>query len=402
MEDIIIVGGGASGLTASIFCARNNKKVLILEHKDKAGKKILATGNGKCNYTNLYYDENCYRGENKSFIENVINQFDAKHTIKFFQQLGIYPKNKNGYMYPNSEQALSILDVLLMELKRLNVEILCNENVETIVKEKDKFIIETSNNKFISRNVVIATGGCASNKFGSDGSGYKFAKTFGHNIIQVTPALVALKSNKKFLKKLSGVRVTAEISLYVNNILTSKEFGEIQFTNYGISGIPTFQISRYATKALANKKDTYVILDFMPDINIRDLENLIKVRLKDNYYKTMYEFMIGLFNNKLSDVILSQAGINSDIKCNKFNNIKKLAEKIKLFKIDISGDNSFENAQVCAGGVDTRQIDVNSMQSKLVKGLYFIGEVLDVDGTCGGYNLQWAWSSAYVLGKSFK
>jgi len=251
MSHVIIVGGGASGLVAGIFAARRNHKVTILEHKDKIGKKILATGNGKCNYTNLVQLPECYRSNDNTFPMKVLSLFGVQETIDFFCDLGIYPKEeRQGYMYPNSEQASSVVQVLEMELARLQVRICLGTHVEHISKKKNSFHLTTNQGNFTADKVILATGGCASPNHGSDGSGFLLAKELGHKIIKPLPALVQLRSKEKYFKTLAGVRTDAAIGLFVNDKLMAKEEGELLIANYGVSGIPVFQISRFASKAL--------------------------------------------------------------------------------------------------------------------------------------------------------
>ncbi|MDF2473280.1 MAG: hypothetical protein K0R21_1062 [Anaerocolumna sp.] len=399
MGEVIIVGGGASGLMAGIIAARQKHKVTILEHKDKIGKKILATGNGKCNYTNLMQTPECYRSSDSTFPGKVLAQFDVTKTLDFFSDLGIYPKEKRGYIYPNSEQAASIVEVLKMELERLNVKIQCNIHVERIVK-KESFLIITNKGQFRADKIILATGGCASAQLGSDGSGYELAKELGHRIIKPLPALVQLKSSEKYFKTLAGVRIEALVKLFINQKLMTEEYGELLMANYGVSGIPIFQISRFAAKALSENNKVILKIDFLPSLNWTEVSNLINNRIKNNPVKNMEELLIGLFNHKLAYVMLKEAGIPAYLPCKDANQNKvtNLVNQIKEWSIPINEPNSFDQAQVSAGGIDTREIRPDTMESKLIKGLYFTGEIIDVDGTCGGYNLQWAWTTGFVAG----
>jgi len=400
VANVIIVGGGASGLVAAIIAARLKHKVTILEHKDKIGKKILATGNGKCNYTNMLQLPECYRSNDSSFAMKVLSKFDVNQTIEFFEQLGIYPKEKNGYVYPNSEQALSVVEVLRLELERLKVKICCDVHVEQLRNNNNQFTLLTNKGNYTADRVILATGGCASPQLGSDGSGYKLARALGHKIIKPLPALVQLKSSEHYFKTLAGVRTEAFIHLYVNETLISEEKGELQIVNYGVSGIAIFQLSRFASKALSENKKVHLMIDYLPSLNEKETLTLITSRIKANPIKTIEEALIGLFNNKLAFVMLKEAGISPKITCEAVNKnqIHDLVRKIKEWKVTITEPNSFEQAQVSAGGIDTTEINPESMESKLIKGLSFTGELLDVEGTCGGYNLQWAWSTGAVAG----
>lgn len=424
--DVIIIGAGASGLTAAISAARQGSRVLVLEQKEKAGKKILATGNGKCNYTNLFQAPECYRSGDSTFAWKVLSSFDVNRTIEFFEELGIYPRERDGYLYPNSEQALSVLQVLLFECERLNVTISCNERVtgikkpdftvyteQTIFADPDlkkknnknpKSLIAASvkKNTYEGKKLILAAGGCASPKLGSDGSGYSLAEGFGHRIIKPLPALVQLKSPEKFCKTLSGVRTASKITLFQDSKLLAKEAGEILFTDYGISGIPILQVSRYASIALDKGERLHLCLDFLPELEFDKVLKLIKERIQRNSNRTLEQMLVGLFQYKLSYIMILSAGLDPYKKAEivKPQEIEALVKQIKEFTMRIHATNSFENAQVCAGGIATAEINAATMESKRCKNLYLSGEIIDVDGTCGGYNLQWAWSSGYLAGLS--
>ncbi|NLK27447.1 MAG: NAD(P)/FAD-dependent oxidoreductase [Clostridiales bacterium] len=438
--DIIIIGAGASGLMAAITAARNGSSCLVIEHQDRIGKKIFATGNGKCNFSNLVQEPECYRSEDSSFAMKVLSKFNVQQTITFFEELGIYPKERMGYLYPNSEQAASIVQVLDMECRRLGVTFALNEKVIGI-KDPDFTVIterkihaepdgkgkaekgkrsrqaqSKKSNKatitnasitmetksYYAKKLILATGGCASPKLGSDGSGYPLAKHFGHKIIKPLPALVQLKSSEKYCKTLSGVRTIGLVSAYTGSVLLSKEMGEMIFTDYGISGIPIMQISRFVAKALDQQKKVYLKIDFLPSRSLVEVIQILQNRLRHDTTKNIEEMMIGLFNHKLSYILIKQAGLDPEKNVGKMSkrDMESLAQQIKSFSMDITDTNNFEYAQVSAGGVATSQLDEETMESKLRKNLYIIGELADVDGTCGGYNLQWAWSSGYVAGVS--
>ncbi len=404
MNHVIIVGGGASGLVAGIFAARQKNKVTILEHKAKIGKKILATGNGKCNYTNLYQQPECYRGNDSSFALKLLSQFDVNRTIDFFKELGIYPKEKNGYVYPNSEQASSVVDVLRLELMQLKVSICCEVHVERVSKVKNRFLIATDKGEYTADQVILATGGCASPNLGSDGSGYKMAENLGHRIIKPLPGLVQLKSDSRYFKTLAGVRTGATVQLYINGKYVTREQGELLLAAYGVSGIPVLQLSRYASRALSENKKVHLVIDYLPFLKKEEVIGLLCERIKRYPSRTMEEAMIGLLNQKLAYVSIKEAGIEPGVCCGtvRTGNLKALANQLKEWTVMITGPNSFEQAQVTAGGIDTSEINPDTLESKLIKGLYFTGELIDIDGTCGGYNLQWAWSTGAVAGTNCK
>jgi len=397
--DCIVIGGGASGMMVAITAAKNGLNTGILEHSDRVGKKILQTGNGKCNITNTALQKDCYLSEDKDFIMDIIGLFNVSDTIDFFKSLGIYPKSKNGYIYPNSEQASSVLDVLRLELEHQKVSINTDIDVINIGKTDDLFKINTTKGQFTCKKLIIATGSNAAPKSGSDGSGYKLAKALGHSIIKPLPALVQLKSDLTFCKMMSGVRSEGKVQLMVEDELVASDTGEVQYTDYGISGIPVFQISRFAVRAVDSNRKTEVIIDMLPLVYESDLVEMLKSRIENDGYKTMEQFLVGLLNKKLVGAVLKRANVGlNDIASNKIDLLEKIVSIIKAFVVPINGFNSFENAQVCSGGVKTSEISSETMQSKIVSDLYFAGEVVDVDGVCGGYNLQWAWSSGYVAG----
>lgn len=408
--DILILGGGASGLVAAIAALRRQKTVTILEHKDKPGKKILATGNGKCNFTNTCLTRECYHSDNKEFPMEVLKQFGYKDAIAFFQELGIYPKIRNGYVYPCSEQAASVLDVLLMELAHRKARIVTSVHVVKLEK-KDRGFLATAESAgkeeavrrtaFSGKRVILATGGMSYPKLGSDGSGYTLARSMGHHIRKPVPALIGLTSSDIFFKGVSGVRTQARVLLHIDGKPWKEDTGELQLMEYGISGIPAFQLSRHASKALSEKRKVHIVVDFFPELSMEKTNALLKERGKDTY-KTVGEMMIGLLNRKLCQSLLKKAGLDSR-KPGKFLSEKeflRLSECIKKAVFPIEGTNGFSQAQITAGGIDTREVNPATMESRLVKGLYFAGEILDADGICGGYNLQWAWATGILAGRN--
>ena len=403
MTRVGIVGAGASGLMAAITAAKNGADVCIYENKDKAGKKILATGNGRCNFTNTCQDPSFYRSDNKDFPVNVLEKFDYKAVLDFFYELGICTNDRNGYIYPKSDQAVAVLEVLLMEAKRVGVKIITDCKIVEIRKRKIEFkLINENGDVFRADKVILCAGSKASPITGSDGSGYSLAKSFGHSLVPVLPSLVQLRCKEKFYKKVSGVRVNGKVTLYVDNKKTASDTGEIQLTNYGISGIPVFQISRYASIGLYNKKEVKAVINFMPDYSKEELYKFICDRISKRPEKTLDEFFTGIFNKKLSQLFVSILNLKDNTKVStlKENDIERMNKLISSFTTIVTETNSFEQAQVCCGGINTKEIDKDTLESLCVKDLYFAGEIMDVDGICGGYNLQWAWSSGYTAGIS--
>ncbi len=398
MKDVVIVGGGAAGLFAAACLSRAGLSVTVLEHKDRAGKKILATGNGRCNYTNLAQKPEYYRGDNPEFAWNAISRFGAKDAMAWFQEQGVLPKSRNGYIYPMSEQASAVLSVLLMSCERYGAEIITGSHVGKILREPQCFKVYCEEGVYKSRFVILATGGMSAPVHGSDGSGYPLAKQLGHRIIEPVPALAAMYIDDTFMKGWTGVRATGCGKLRLDKPegkVCTMETGEFQMVDYGISGIPVFQMSRYAARALKDGRRVYLSLDFMLEYSAKALEELLQQRLQCRPEQTMEDQMVGMFHKKLAHIMLVRAGIAPRMHGGKLGDmeIKALVEQIKNFTVPISSVQDFAHSQVSAGGVDTSQI-AEDMESKLVPGLYMAGELLDVDGTCGGYNLQWAWTSA--------
>lgn len=396
-QQIIIIGAGASGLAAGITAAREGASVTIMEHTARPGKKLLSTGNGKCNITNLQLPKDAYRGNQPDFVFPALHTVTVSQTMDFFKELGIVLTERNGYVYPNSGQASTVLEAMLFELEHLGVRIVTECPVKEI--KKDLTVI-TDHGKQRYDRIILAAGSMAAPKTGSDGSGYNLARKLGHHIIEPLPALVQLRCKEKWYKQAAGVRTDALVTLKIDGKAAASDRGELQITDYGISGIPVFQISRYAAKALNEGRQAVAELDFLPELSLTDLEKLLFTRHIQFSYRPAEEFLHGVLNSKLAKILLKEAGIGrkSWVKEITEKEIKKLVHCIKELKTIIVSTNTFDQAQVCSGGVDTREVDPVTMESKLIRGLYFSGEILDVDGICGGYNLQWAWSSGITAG----
>lgn len=402
--DIIVVGGGASGLMAAISAAKESANVLVLEHMDVPAKKILATGNGRCNYTNTVQGKQYYRSESPDFVVPSLTKFSEKEATAFFHSLGVMTVEKNGYCYPRTLQASIIRNALLKELERLHVNVMCDVGIRKIERTKDGFALDTKSGPFKCKSVILATGGKADPKSGSDGSGYIYAKSLGHTVTPTTPALVPLVGNVDWLKATKGVRQEASVTLYINNQRVASDQGEVQFTDYGLSGIPVFQISRFATMALSRKESVEIVIDFVPDVSCDALEIWLQTQM-DQYRTggTIVSILAGIVNQKLADVLGGKLPFaNQPFSKLSTKQLQMLITKsIQLLKetvVPIIDSKSYSQAQVTAGGISTLEIYADTMESKLVPGLFFAGEVMDVDGMCGGYNLQWAWSSGNVAG----
>lgn len=391
-KKVCIVGGGAAGMIAAIMAARNHAAVTILEHNEKTGKKLLATGNGRCNLTNEKQEKMCYHSEHPELLWDILQNFPSEQTLDFFEKIGIYPVSKNGYFYPSSMQASSVQEVLEMEARFLKVKIKCKEHVKEIkvsdTKENPRFSVVTETWQYPADAVILACGSQASEIDGADGSGYTLAKQLGLKVINPLPALVPLKGKGNYFSKWAGTRIYGKIYLQSQNEIVQTEEGELQLTDYGISGIPVFQLSGLAAKLLQHQHSVTLMIDFLPDVTPKELEELLLKRKELCPYKTTKELCIGLFPKKLIEVLVDK---NTDL--------STLAEKIKKFSMEIVGTKPFSNAQVCQGGVSLEEISPKTMECKKIPGLYLAGELLDADGICGGYNLQWAWSSGACAGK---
>lgn len=402
MKQIIVIGAGAAGLVSAIWASRGGARVILLEHTDRVGKKILVTGNGHCNFTNQEMRADCFRGGSRRWVQNVLERFGQPETLEFFRSLGIVPTEKNGYFYPASGQATAILDALRCEIVHQNVNVYTNVEIKCIKKWKGQFVVEQSNGEKIAADaLILACGSKAAKKTGSDGSGYEFAKKFGHSIEPVLPALTCLRTKGTFLKQWAGVRTQGEIRVMVDGKLWEKDRGELQLTDYGVSGIPTFQVSRYASLGLFQRKQVVVSLDFLPNYDEKETLSFLQERKKLLSHLSMEEGLEGMFHKKLVGIFLKEAGISPVKRWSavRFEELKCLAGKIKNIELEVTGTGDFEQAQVCAGGVSVKEINPETMESKLVSGLYFAGEMIDIDGICGGYNLQFAWSSGSIAGK---
>ncbi len=400
MKRVIIIGGGASGLVAAIAAARCGSKVTILEHQNQVGKKILVTGNGRCNYTNTDQQLEHYHGGSLDFVRTALAEFDLNQTLSFFGGLGICPKSRNGYLYPRSDSAASVVEALRLECEHLKVKIACQSVVTSIEKSEGTFKVYTPGWTYEAEKLILAAGSKAAPTTGSDGSGYELAKGLGHSIVTPYPALVQLLSREKYLNQLAGVRTEASVSLYADESFVVSDRGELQINAGNLSGIVTFQISAEAAKAMAKKSSCVVKIDFWPEISLDRLMEYLKKRISGNEYKSVTQFLNGLFPKKLSEVFTDSCGFSKKLTAGKLteDNIKILCNHIKEFPVKITGTNGFESAQCCSGGVALSEVDPKTMESKICENLYLCGELLDVHGDCGGYNLQWAWTSGYLAG----
>ena len=378
-KSIIIIGGGPSGMMAAISAARQGAaEVRILEKNDFLGRKLLATGNGRCNLTNI----NCP---------------EADKTRYFFSEIGLMTRvEEEGRVYPYSEQATAVQEILLNELHRLDVNILCGKDVQRIDKTDSAFQITTSDGENLSSDaIILTTGGKAGPQYGSTGDGYRFAKVFGHTIIRTMPSLVQFVSDRSFFRELKGVRAKGLVVLMREGESVDRESGEIQFTEEGLSGICILNLSKHYLKG------DMVKIDLFPEYSDA-MNDLLFDRTVLIGNGTVIEFLTGMVHKKLIPVLIREAALDECRTAGSLNQdeIIKLAQLLKGWQISITGTKGWKEAQVTAGGVDLAEINRETMESKMVPKLYFAGELLNVDEKCGGYNLQWAWSSGFTAGKA--
>jgi predicted Rossmann fold flavoprotein len=402
MVDMIVVGAGAAGLIVSITAARAGQKVLLLEQNSKIGKKILVSGNGKCNIDNKYITSKRFHGQNTDFIQKVLKDHNFDSVQKFFTSIGLeLIEGKEGKMFPMSLQASAVVEILEYEAKRLGVEILCDCTVTSIIKEKNTFTLETPLGVQQCEKLLLASGSAAAPQLGGSNSGYAFATKMGHSLIPRHPSLVQLCSEEQWVKASAGVKVAGLAKLYANGEYITEKKGDLLFTNYGISGLAILDLSREVSTRLANYDYCELSLDLMPEFSKEKLTNLLLDRIQKESAKPIILWLQGVLNKKLIHIILTQskckARTESDLNRKE---VGKLVYSIKNLKLSINDTKGFKGAEVATGGVDTAEVNPQTMESKLVPGLYFAGEILDVDGDRGGFNFHFAWVSGLRAGNS--
>ncbi|MNM67952.1 hypothetical protein D3C81_794990 [compost metagenome] len=409
-HNILVVGGGASGLMNAILLKDFGLDVAIVEGTDRVGKKILTTGNGRCNISNnnIDYPFSGYYSDTENFFIEALNKFSVEDTLNFFSFLGLpIVELEKGKLYPQSLQASSVVDIFRLALEDRKIPVYNSCKIKSIHKRK-KFILSTDNadlSEFSCDKLILSCGGKSAEKTGSDGSGYKLAKELGHSIIKPLPAIVQLKLNYPSLKALSGIKFDALASILVDDIIIRSDFGEVLFTDYGISGPPILQLSHIASKSIENDKKVSVVVDLFPNKSKEDIENFIYGHFSMFSHRKVIDSLIGVLNKKLIPIFLKEAKINDlhkpvcDLTWSEKSNIISLMKK---WQFSCVGTNGFNNAQVTSGGINTSEVNSSTLESKIIDNLYFTGEILDVHGDCGGFNLQWAWSSAYTVATALK
>ena len=399
--DVTIIGAGASGLMAAIRCAQRGKKVVILEFSDKPAKKILVTGNGKCNLTNKYMNDSCYNSfseDSEYSICDIMKPFGSTELLAFMKGIGIPTRERDGYYYPYCESAQAIADAMVRCAVSLGTEIINNSIVKSVsaLSQSDyRFNISYNDDFIYSKSLIICTGSNAGlNKLASP-SGYSLAKQLGHTITSTYPALCPLICEGNPFKEFAGVRAKCCICA-----CELKESGEVQFTDYGLSGIPIFQISHRVVNELKKGKKVKVTIDLIPDMTRDELASYLKELSENNPRENIFNLLCGLINKKLVNHILKISGIEPGSKKDKLslNSFENISSTLKNLSFTVIDHKPMKDAQVCQGGIPLKEINVNTMESSLCKGLFFAGEILDVDGKCGGYNLTWAFSTGHIAG----
>lgn len=399
---MIIIGAGAAGLCAAITSARAGHKVTLLEQNNKIGKKILVSGNGKCNIDNKYINTNRFHSQDPDFIKEVLEGYDFEVVEKFFTSIGLeLVEGKEGKMFPMSLQASSVVEILEYEAKRVGVEIICDCTVTSISKDADTFALETSQGKKTCKKLLLASGSPAAPQLGGSNSGYTFATKMGHTLIPRHPSLVQLCSEEEWVRGASGVKVAGVAQLYANGEYITEKKGDLLFTNYGISGLAILDLSREVSTRLAGYNYCELNLDLIPELSKEKLTNLLLNRIKEGSEKSLILWLQGIINKKLIPSILEQSKCKAKIE-KELNRkeIGKLVYAIKNLKLSINDTKGFKGAEVATGGINTTEVNPQTMESKLVPNLYFAGEILDVDGDRGGFNFHFAWVCGLRVGEN--
>ena len=392
-----IIGAGASGMAAALAAAENpNVNVLLMERQTRVGRKLQATGNGRCNLSNIHADKGGYHGERPDFVLPAIKAFSPEATLEWFSCLGLYTvAEDSGKVYPYSDQANSVVDVLRLNLMKPNIQLKLGFEVEKVQKAEGGFAVTGNNETIICHKLIVACGGLAGSKLGGTMSGYKLLSKLGHKSTKLRPSLVQIKTSWGAISALKGVRANCYVQILRDGKLFAESTGELQLTEQGISGPVVFEISR---DVCYEKGEWTAKLDFLPDWTEEQIMGMIESRRVSHL--PMDELLTGILHNRLGRVLTKTAGVKGKEFARELSNreVEEICRVVKTLEIPLTEPLGMDSAQVTAGGVLTEQFDENTMESRMVPGLYACGEVLDIDGDCGGYNLQWAWSSGRMAG----
>ncbi|MDD2890360.1 MAG: NAD(P)/FAD-dependent oxidoreductase, partial [bacterium] len=402
-HEVIIIGGGASGLIAGISAARhgkNPKNILIIEKNPTLGRKITVTGNGRCNLTNTNITLDKYYGENTKCLNNIFGRFSHKDTVEFFESIGIILKTEDkGRVFPITNQAITVLDLLIEEITHFRINIKTTERVNEITPTTQGWKVITSKDTYRSKYIILTTGGKSYPQLGSSGEGLEFARKLGHRIVEPKPALVPIELSGNWFHKLQGVKSDVELTLTSKNKVIATEKGELLFTHYGISGPIVMDMSRLVTDYLP-KPETKVFINFFPDFTVDKLTQFFISRGQAYPQKTFLNSLFGVLPKKLCYVLMRELGVTEDKHIHQLSKkeLCAIADRLIHWYIDIKQTRPFAESMVTAGGIAMDEVNSRTMESLKVKGLYFVGEILDIDGVSGGYNLQFAWSTGYIAG----
>jgi predicted Rossmann fold flavoprotein len=398
--DVLIIGGGPAGMMAAISAAINGKSVILLEKNEGLGKKLLATGNGRCNITNANVLASNFYGSSENFFNAIYSQFNNLETIKFFESIGLILKEEErGRIFPITNQASSVLEALIYKMRDLGVEIKTKAEVKKIIKKDFWEIILGNGLVYHSANIVLTTGGKAAFQFGSSGDGLFWAKNLGHDIVPISSSLVPLETKEEWPKKVQGLRVDAGVNILVDSIIQGNKRGDFLFTHFGVSGPTVLGLSRIASTNEGSLVE--LLVDFFPNINEKDLDAQIEKILSASGAKNIKNSLTGVIPLNLIPIILNNAKVSGDIKAAEVSKSarQQIISELKRSKLTVLKTRPLKEAQVSAGGISEKNINPLTLESKVVKNLFFAGEIINVDGDSGGFNLQWAWSSGYVAGK---
>ena len=398
MTDVIIIGGGASGMMAALTAAENGRSVLLLERQSRVGRKLLATGNGRCNLTNYNTSPARYHGEDGGFCAYALRAFDVGSTLQYFASLGLLTVNEDsGRVYPMSNMAGSVLDVLRYGLEHPRIEVRTGQVVTAVKRTAEVFTVRTETDAFTAGKLILAAGGCAGSKVGGVMDGYRLAKALGHHRTALYPSLVQLKTDPTYPRALKGVKAECGITVLRGSGIVAENRGEVLFTEYGVSGPAIFDISR----AVATGGEGLVCaLDFFPDWDLREVLDWLRMRRQTMQAHEASTLLVGSCHTRLGQMLCKAAGFTSQPAADLTDSdLERIARQAKHFALSITGTCGFDQAQVTAGGLCTDEFDPETMKSRLVSDLYACGELLDVDGDCGGFNLQWAWASGRLAGR---
>ena len=395
--NVCVIGGGAAGMLAALTAAENGHRVLLLERQSRIGRKLLATGNGRCNLSNYHVSPAHYHG-GAGFCDFALSQFDVGETLQYFASLGLLTVSEaSGRIYPMSNMAGSVLDVLRYALERPEIDLQTGQTVTAVRKMPEGFSVKTETDTFSARRLILAAGGAAGSKVGGGMDGYRLAKSLGHRRTALYPSLVQLKTDPTYPRALKGVKAQCGISICRGSQVLARNSGEVLFTEYGVSGPAIFDLSRSVS---AGGSDLTCLLNFFPDWEEAEVLHWLSQRQAAMAAHEASTLLTGSCHTRLGQMICKSAGFTNQRAAGLTrDDLRRIARQATHFALPITGTCGFDQAQVTAGGLDTSEFDPRTLQSRLVPGLYACGELLDIDGDCGGYNLQWAWSSGRLAGK---